>query len=111
MVEVKVYNFAKDKVDEILEGQSILDGGNGRYSESSLVDLFNNAEIPNYISFDGNGIDLLDENKEFYDGSQYVGFISLYVSNENKEFLRAVNAPSFSLFQQKFFIQLPTIIS
>lgn len=100
MVKVKLYNFEKEKVDEILEEESHLDGSNGKFSELSLISLFNNAVTPNYISFDGKGIDLLDNNTQFYKSGDYVGFISLAVSGADRTFGSIGNTPSFFLIQK-----------
>ena len=43
-------------------------------------ELKNSYKVMNYISFDGLGIDLLDNNKEFYDNGEYIAYLSSYDS-------------------------------
>ena len=45
--------------------------------------LFSDYRVPNYLSLDGNGIDLKERKKKFYESGDYVGFISPDVSDEN----------------------------
>lgn len=52
-------------------------------TDSSL--LIKNNIPANYISFDGNGIDLNDRSKFFYKSGDYAGFISENVSSESKK--------------------------
>lgn len=43
--------------------------------------LLDNYDTPNYLSFDGAGIDLKNKNKKFYSSGDYVGYISGSVSD------------------------------
>lgn len=44
-------------------------------------ELLDNCNVPNYLSFDGNGIKLKENNQKFYSSGDYVGYISDSVSN------------------------------
>lgn len=46
-------------------------------------ELITTCNIPNYISFDGKGINLNDIHKQFYSEGDYYGYISKEISNEN----------------------------
>ncbi len=63
------YNSLSDVPGDTLSGQFLLD----------------NYDTPNYLSFDGNGIDLKDKNKKFYSEGDYVGYISGSVSDSSKQ--------------------------
>ena len=43
--------------------------------------LLENYITPNFVSFDGNGIDLKEKNKKFYSAGDYAGLISVDVSD------------------------------
>lgn len=47
--------------------------------------LIDNYDTPNYLSFDGNGIDLKDKNKKFYSAGDYVGYISANISDDSRQ--------------------------
>lgn len=47
------------------------------------TNLLNNNALPKFISFDGEGIDLLDNNKNFYTEGDFKGYVSSVVSDEN----------------------------
>lgn len=47
--------------------------------------LLDNYDTPNYLSFDGAGIDLKDKNKKFYSSGDYVGCISASVSDSSRQ--------------------------
>lgn len=45
-------------------------------------ETLDSLDIPNYLSFDGLGLDLISQNKKFYESGDYVGYISQTVSPE-----------------------------
>lgn len=49
-------------------------------------DLLNQYASPNYIAFDGLGIDLDDDSKKFYESGDYSGWMSLYTSDATRRF-------------------------
>lgn len=69
----KMQRYATGKCEGDLEG----------FSETDLSALVKNNKPPEFISFDGNGIDLNDRNKKFYESGDYAGYISSEVSDEN----------------------------
>lgn len=71
MLEIRTYNIN----DTILSVTPL---------NNEEIDVLNNYGISNYITFDGLGINLLDESKKFYEETDYKGLRSS-LSNENKE--------------------------
>ena len=57
------------------------DDSSGLYPSVRML-ITNNAP-PNYITFDGDGIDLDNLDKQFYSEGDYVGFISSNITDEN----------------------------
>lgn len=49
----------------------------------SYKNLLDNNALPKFISFDGEGIDLLDNNKNFYTDGDFKGYVSSGVSDEH----------------------------
>lgn len=76
-------NYAKlnEKMQRYAMGTC--EGGLEGFSETDLSALVKNNKPPEFISFDGNGIDLNDRNKKFYESGDYAGYISSEVSDEN----------------------------
>lgn len=76
-------NYAKlnEKMQRYATGTC--EGGLEGFSETDLSALVKNNKPPEFISFDGNGIDLNDRNKKFYESGDYAGYISSEVSDEN----------------------------
>ena len=84
MVEIQYAQLneeMQENVDGWLYTESDLLSVGDSYSRAKTL-ITNNAP-PNYISFDGNGIDLNDNEKVFYSEGDYVGFISSDVSDED----------------------------
>lgn len=71
MLEIRTYNIN----DTILSVTPL---------NNEEIDVLNNYGISNYITFDGLGVNLLDESKKFYEETDYKGLRSP-LSNENKE--------------------------
>ena len=85
MVEIHYHDLnqnMKDKVSGWLYSESdLLTSESDGLLPSARKLITNNAPL-NFISFDGNGIDLTNPNKSFYSEGDYIGFISGNVSNE-----------------------------
>ncbi len=77
MLEVK--QFVIDE-NEFVEG-AIFEEFSAPLFPITYDELKNSYKVTNYISFDGLGIDLLDDNKQFYK-DEYTGYISPGVSSE-----------------------------
>ncbi len=61
-------------------------------SETNFTTLLKSNAPPNYISFDGNGINLDNTHTEFLTSGDYVGYISSAISNENCKLSPALEA-------------------
>lgn len=86
MVEIQYMQLDKqiqDSAKGYIYGESpLLPSSSGGFP--SVRTLLDNYSPPNYISFDGQGIDLADQNKCFYSPGDYVGYISNDVSSEER---------------------------
>lgn len=74
MLEVRHFSFDDNELEGSLPYSNPL-------IPITYEELKNNYKQPNYIAFDGLGIDLTDDNKVFYD-CEYAGFISKTASDE-----------------------------
>lgn len=75
MLEVKQFNFENISPAEVVLFNSV--------TTDSYDKIKNSYENVNYISFDGLGIDLEDDNKVFSSYGDYLGIMSRKISNEN----------------------------
>lgn len=75
MLEVKQFNFENISPAEVVLFNSV--------TTDSYDKIKNSYENVNYISFDGLGIDLEDDNKVFSSYGDYLGIMSRKTSNEN----------------------------
>lgn len=67
--------------------------------------------VPNFITFDGLGIDLSDFSKHFYQAGDYVGYISSDASDESGGFSYQENqAPYLELYNSSVFNEDPITI-
>lgn len=85
-VSIRYYDIDKENVNKF----NLSNGGGLRdlSNESNGTDLnflLDNYEDPNYLTFDGNGIDLKEKNKKFYSSDDYAGCISASASDGSKQ--------------------------
>ncbi len=86
-VTVRYYDIDKENANKV----NLL--SNGNFSSLSNIPvgtlnanfLLDNYDPPNYLSFDGNGIDLKEKDKKFYSSGDYVGCISASASDGSKQ--------------------------
>lgn len=81
MVKVRYYDLDVNNLNTV----NLQVSNYGNISDIKNADansLLNDYSVPNYISFDGSGIDLKRRKKKFYSVGDYVGFISKNVSDE-----------------------------
>lgn len=58
----------------------------GNITASDSQEIVKCSGLPNYLSFDGNGIDLDDVNKTLYGSGDFLGFVSETASNSEASF-------------------------
>lgn len=58
----------------------------GNIAASDSQEIVKCSGLPNYLSFDGNGIDLDDVNKTLYGSGDFLGFVSETASNSEASF-------------------------
>ncbi len=80
MVQIQYLSINSD-LQDFASGD--FDGGLKNFSVTEMDALLNNNDSPEYVSFDGNGIDLEDTTKKFYWSGDYAGFVSDGVSDES----------------------------
>ena len=80
MVQIQYLSINND-LQDFASGD--FDGGLLNFSVTEMDTLLNNNDSPEYVSFDGNGIDLQDTSKKFYESGDYAGFVSKGVSDES----------------------------
>lgn len=77
MLEVRVYH----KESDTFSGQLEID----KFG-SDFNNVLNNTSPCNYLTFDGKGINLIDENLKFYEDGEYIGYTLQKHSDGNREF-------------------------
>ena len=94
MVEIIKTSLVRDFPEGFLNNITI----KTEYSSEDLKPLLENNVIPRYISFDGEGINLINNTKTFFTDGDFKGWVSNQVSNENAEFESDfINECSFAL--------------
>lgn len=88
MLEVRVYH----REDYNYTGQLPTD----KYG-NDFDTVFNNTKPCNYLTFDGKGINLLDESLKFYEDDDFIGYTLPCLSNVNCEIEADYNKSSLSL--------------
>lgn len=75
MLEARVYNFGSVGITTDFSGYE-------DFSGNTLDSTSLNTQPCNYLTFDGNGVDLLDNNLKFYEEGDYSGYtFTYYVGN------------------------------
>lgn len=83
---VRYYDIDRENTDSVsLSAYGSYSSLSAIPSTLSLQFLLDNYDTPNYLSLDGNGIDIKDKNKKFYSAGDYVGCVSANVSDGSRQ--------------------------